>query len=96
MLTLPIKEKWFDMIRQGVKTDEYREKTPYYEARLQRHLGSVIKVKFQNGYQPNSPFIICDVLVGVGYGRVEWGAEWGKVYFKLSIAGIESEGNINE
>lgn len=28
MLTLPIEKQWFDMIRSGEKTEEYREITP--------------------------------------------------------------------
>lgn len=33
-LTLPLKRKWFDMIKSGVKKEEYREIKPYYEKRL--------------------------------------------------------------
>ncbi len=38
MLTLPIKQKWFDAIAAGIKTEEYREIKPYYTARLQNIL----------------------------------------------------------
>lgn len=31
MLILPIKQKWFDMIRSGEKKEEYREIKPYYD-----------------------------------------------------------------
>ena len=34
MLVLPIKKKWFDMIRSGEKKEEYREIKPYYHSRL--------------------------------------------------------------
>lgn len=34
MLTLPIKNKWFNMILSGEKKEEYREITPYYTSRL--------------------------------------------------------------
>ena len=30
MLTLPIKKKWFDMIKSGEKKEEYRERKEYY------------------------------------------------------------------
>ena len=33
-LTLPLKKKWFDMIKSGEKKEEYREIKPYYEKRL--------------------------------------------------------------
>ena len=31
MLILPIKKKWFDMIKSGEKKEEYREIKPYYD-----------------------------------------------------------------
>ena len=34
MLTLPIKKKWFDMIKSGEKKEEYREFKPYYTTRF--------------------------------------------------------------
>lgn len=33
-LTLPLKKKWFDMIKSGVKTEEYREIKPFWTKRL--------------------------------------------------------------
>ena len=33
MLTLPIKEKWLDMILRKKKTEEYRKFNPYYTTR---------------------------------------------------------------
>lgn len=33
-LTLPLKKKWFDMIKDGVKKEEYREITDYYRTRF--------------------------------------------------------------
>lgn len=38
MLILPIKKKWFDMIKSGEKKEEYREITPYYKSRLEKKL----------------------------------------------------------
>ena len=34
MLTLPIKKKWFDMIKSGEKKEEYREIKNYWTTRL--------------------------------------------------------------
>lgn len=34
MLTLPIKKKWFNMIKSGEKKEEYREIKPYYTSRI--------------------------------------------------------------
>lgn len=38
MLILPIKKKWFDMIKSGEKKEEYREIKPYYTTRFSRDL----------------------------------------------------------
>ena len=34
MLTLPIKKNWFDMIRSGIKLEEYRDISNYYAVRF--------------------------------------------------------------
>lgn len=39
MLVLPIKQKWFDMILHGGKTEEYREIKPYWDKRIIKALG---------------------------------------------------------
>ena len=36
MLTLPIKKKWFDMIKSGEKKEEYREIKPYWTRRFEK------------------------------------------------------------
>lgn len=41
-LVLPIKKKWFDMIYEGIKTEEYREIKPYYEVRFQNIFGAIL------------------------------------------------------
>lgn len=41
MLILPIKKKWYDMIRNGTKTEEYREIKPYYDCRFQNAFGAI-------------------------------------------------------
>ena len=40
-LILPIKRKWFDMIRQGIKLEEYREIKSYYDVRLCNLFGAI-------------------------------------------------------
>lgn len=39
MLVLPIKIKWFDMIRSGEKKEEYRDVKPYYIKRFKNYFG---------------------------------------------------------
>lgn len=36
-LILPIRKKWFDMILSGEKTEEYRERKPYWEKRFKNY-----------------------------------------------------------
>ena len=75
MLVLPIKKKWFDMIKSGEKKEEYREIKPYWTKRFchalyDLELGNSSKtlykgqgtVIFQNGYQKNAPKIKCEML----------------------------------
>ena len=37
MLILPIKRKWFDMIKSGEKKEEYREIKPYWTKRFENY-----------------------------------------------------------
>jgi hypothetical protein len=59
ILHLTLKKKWFDLIRLGKKTTEYREIKPYWSTRLLNQ--EFDEVHFRNGYNPKSPFM-----------RVEW------------------------
>lgn len=95
MLTLPIKKKWFDMIKSGEKKEEYREIKPYYDSRFRKYdvradyyqiLGKVI---FRNGYSHNSPSIQCVCSIAYDYGKPEWGAEPKKIYYVLKILSVE-------
>lgn len=97
MLILPIKKKWFDMIKSGEKKEEYREIKPYYESRFKSYLPrsnnfsagewiySKVIVIFRNGYSKNSPSIKCDCRLRYGKGKPEWGAEPNKEYYILDI-----------
>lgn len=38
MLTFNLKKQWFDKIKSGEKTHEYREVKPYWKKRLGKHL----------------------------------------------------------
>ena len=89
MLVLPIKKKWFDMIKSGEKKEEYREIKPYWETRfineLKRTSDIPIYVLFRNGYSKNSPSIKCECTIRIGEGKPEWGAEPNKEYLVLDI-----------
>lgn len=42
MLILPIKRKWFNMIKNGEKKEEYREIKPYYKTRFYNEIKEVL------------------------------------------------------
>lgn len=88
MLTLPIKKKWFDMIKSGEKVEEYRALSPYYVSRLGKYRGQKIELCLRNGYSSESPKInvLCEVTTG--RGKSEWGAIENENYFVLKILEI--------
>lgn len=63
MLTLPIKKKWFDMIKSGIKKEEYREIKPYYISRFNHYIPDIGNMKIIHletctGFVPVSDYII--------------------------------------
>ncbi len=94
MLILPIKKKWFDMIKSGVKKEEYREIKPYYDIRFfnewKRTKRTDFDVVFRNGYNKNSPSIKCHISLYKGLPTKKgWGAEPNKLYYVLKILSVE-------
>lgn len=104
MLTLPIKKKWFDMIKSGEKKEEYREIKPYWTKRFMNNLYDIRIVDnitgitifeargtviFKNGYQKNAHRIKCFVELEKNLGKEEWGAEPNKLYYVLKILSVE-------
>lgn len=93
MLTLPIKKKWFRMIQSGEKKEEYRDITPYYEKRFQYVKDYPDKgeqkyyVRLRAGYRHDSPKMTIECWIDTGEGKPEWGAEPGKLYYRLHITG---------
>ena len=54
-LTLPLKKKWFDMIKSGEKQEEYREITEYWIRRL---------INKEHWYELPNPYgIICECIL---------------------------------
>lgn len=98
MLVLPIKKKWFEMIKAGEKLEEYREIKPYYDKRLLNYFeytdyGSFVVINpyikkqiiLRNGYKRESPSLLCLCTLDMGTGKEEWGAEKDKKYYILRI-----------
>lgn len=100
MLTLPIKQEWFDMICRGEKREEYREATEYYQTRINSAIVAdpnckgqaykIFPVKIRAGYNSKSPTATLRVHLTLGKGVQEWGAEPYKDYYILQILRIES------
>lgn len=88
-LHLVLKHKWYDMIDSGVKTEEYRNVTPYWTKRI---LGvdkilapellrgayeyDYTHVQFHRGYT-NTTMIFKINYISIGIGKPEWGASEG-------------------
>lgn len=91
MLTLPIKKKWFDMIKSGEKKEEYREIKPYWTNRLKKlDITKPFYVLFRNGYGNNRPTLKCNIkLMQYFPNKPEWGAEPNKMYYVLKILSVE-------
>jgi hypothetical protein len=99
MLTLPIKQKWFDMIVSGEKQEEYRAATDYWTKRFVSELvrqgksprrGHGLKVRIRAGYRKNADLAELTLsMITTGTGRPEWGAEPGVEYYVLHIKRVE-------
>lgn len=99
MLILPIKKKWFDMITNGEKKEEYRDLKPYYHTRIKNIFGfdyknKQVEIVFRNGYGHSSPSVKCLCKLEVGEGKKEWGAKPKKRYYILEILEILEVQNI--
>lgn len=52
------------------------------------------EIMFRNGYNHNSPFIKCKCVLGAGFGKKEWGAIPGQLYYILRIVEILEVSNV--
>ncbi len=53
ILDLPIRRRDFDLIRAGAKTADFRERTDYWERRLEGR--KYDEIRFRSGNAPGSP-----------------------------------------
>ncbi len=84
ILYLTLKKQWFDLINNGIKTEEYREIKDYWQKRLENKCYD--EVIFRHGYAKDAPvmsFIIDDITIKEG--REEWGALKGQKYYVISL-----------
>ena len=97
MLSLPIRKRWWKMIYDGVKTEEYREIGDYWRTRFfhaglldkdgKTAEGALADVILANGYGEKAPQLLARVSLRIGQGNPKWGAEPGKEYYVLLIHG---------
>lgn len=52
MLTFNLKKEWFDKIKSGEKTHEYREVKPYWEKRIDSFINEYQSMDEDNEYSP--------------------------------------------
>ena len=88
MLTLPIKQEWFDMICRGEKREEYREVTEYWRKRIDSARTLDYK-QFKEIFDSKSPTATLRVHLTLGKGVQEWGAEPYKDYYILQILEVQ-------
>ncbi len=58
VLHLTLHRKWFRKILRGLKKEEYRDPTPYWDKRLEFKTFDV--VRFVNGYGKDKPFMVVE------------------------------------
>lgn len=94
MLRLPLQKKWWKMIYDNLKPEEYREIGPYWEKRFRtiglldengKPTGAVADVILVNGYREKAPELLARVTLKIRTGEAKWGAEPGREYYVLPI-----------
>lgn len=96
-LILPLTRKWFEMIKSGEKTEEYREYTPYWSKRLLAKncdgydgYKQFDEVEFTLGYPRKDDLtrriVFSNPKIRYGFARhgKEWGAEKDKGYYIIT------------
>ena len=99
ILNLPLKAKWYDMIENGTKTEEYREVKPYWSKRLlgfdaplfshrygyqQTNEKGYTHVRFRFGYTKRTMLREIEIIT-IGYGNPDWGAPKDKQVFIIKF-----------
>ena len=87
-LHLTLKKKWFELIKSGRKTEEYREIKPYWDRRLMAGK-SFDTITFKNGYAKNAPTFTIELKEIIsGLGVVQWGAPENETVYILKLGSI--------
>lgn len=107
-IILPTKGKWFRMILDGIKLEEYRERKPYWEKRFKEYFSygywgdddggwrfspQPKEIIFRNGYRKDAPEFTALVSITEKEGNPEWGAVPGEIYYTLQIHRVYNKKN---
>lgn len=96
-LRLTVKKKWFDMIKSGEKTEEYREVKRYWTRRLSEPpqcpnewvspvFYKFSHVLFVNGYGNTRPRVLKECKgITIGRGNPKWGAPIDRDVFIIQL-----------
>lgn len=87
---LVLKGHWYDMIVSGEKKEEYREGKAYWEKRIWNVRKMIRSVVFHRGYNGATTEVECKGI-DIGFGKEEWGAVPGKIYYVISLGEIMKE-----
>ena len=83
ILDLVLKGKWFDMIKNGPKREEYREIKPYWAKRIEKN--KYTHVKFRRGYT-NQSIMFSIENITTGKGNTDWGAPVDEEVFIIKLS----------
>jgi len=87
VLHLTLKKKWFDMIKSGIKKEEYRETKPYWSKRL--FTKAFTHVCFTNGYGHEMPSLLIELKsIDSRLGLTMWGAPPEELVYCLNLGNI--------
>ena len=84
ILNLPLKAKWYNMIENGEKKEEYREIKPYWIKRLLDGGKKFDIVKFSYGYTKKTMEFKC-LGISKGLGNKDWGAPTNSNVFIIKL-----------
>lgn len=102
VLRLKLKKKWFDMIKAGIKKEEYREIKRYWIQRLcdlveydmnygtlERVFRKFTHVEFKNGYGKDSPTLLVEFKgLRIGEAKPEWSDNRQGDVFIISLGAV--------
>ena len=90
-LYLVLKNPWYEMIKSGIKKEEYREISDFYKRRFYDKSGNLKQfdtLEFVLGYPPKEDMsrrlFFKNPKIEIRSGNPAWGAEPGKEYFVIT------------